>query len=112
MAMSKKENDLIYMQGVSQGREELEDKVEGLEDMLEISDSIANSSQNNEKLWRSKFFKADNRIKELENKNIKLNEEVERWIDIHGLDVMQLAKKDKRIKELEADNEELWSQVT
>ena len=68
MAMSNKENAFIYMQGVSQGREELEDKVEGLEDMLEISDSIANSSQNNEKLWRSKFFKADNRIKELENK--------------------------------------------
>ena len=41
------------------------------------------------------------RIKELEDKNTKLNEEVERWIDIHGLDVMQLAKKDKRIKELE-----------
>ena len=40
------------------------------------------------------------RIKELEDKNTKLNEEVERWIDIHGLDVMQLAKKDKRIKEL------------
>ena len=52
------------------------------------------------------------RIEELEDKNTKLNEEVERWIDIHGLDVMQLAKKDKRIKELEADNKELWSQVT
>ena len=46
------------------------------------------------------------KLEELEDKNTKLNEEVERWIDIHGLDVMQLAKKDKRIKELEADNTE------
>ena len=42
------------------------------------------------------------RIKELEDINTKLNEEVEHWIDTHGLDVMQLAKKDKRIKELQS----------
>ena len=41
------------------------------------------------------------KLEELEGKYAKLNEEVERWIDIHGLDVMQIAKKDKRIKELE-----------
>ena len=42
------------------------------------------------------------KLEELEAENTKLNEEVEHWICTHGLDVMQLAQKDKRIKELES----------